>query len=615
MSMKLWGYYAFHTFINTIKKMFRSTFIIVMAAIIAVSTIFGIAIGVVVSMVEDNMSTEEGTENDELREGYGDPEYGMFDETGKFLFYEDLVEEGLGGYDENDNFIYYEDALEQGLGYYNEHGDFIFYYEEFTEEDMRQLMLVVEGIAVVIVLALLFMGAYSGMKKGSDIFVMADVNFLFTAPMKPQSVLLFRLTFQMLATIAGSIYLLFQIPNLVLNAGVPLEACLMVFLAFIITTIYQKLFSVGMYTITATYEKTKKFALPVILGICVILVGIVSLVFMSTGMDVWKTLELTVSSDWTRLIPIVGWIKGLVFHAINGNVWMTLVYLALNLFGMVALVYLIWHMKADFYEDAMAGAKAREDLLQAAAENRKVVEVNADGTKKKDKRKVKDSQTSLFGKATGATVFYAKELIVRRRMAKFGVITNTMLWYFSICALMAVFMVKVVEAREFAIIGLILMVVLFFRNYGNPIAQETSMNWLFLVPESPYKKVFFAMMAGTYAAAMDLLPGFIAAMLIMDLNPATLLLWYVVLVSMDFMLSAFGLLLEALFPASAMEMVKASIQMVLKFAVILVIVVAFAVGMIIGGFTGGLVAILIVNIAVGAVSFLLYPSMLHRGIA
>ena len=100
MSMKLWGYYAFHTFINTIKKMFRSTFIIVMAAIIAVSTIFGIAIGVVVSMVEDNMSTEEGTENDELREGYGDPEYGMFDETGKFLFYEDLVEEGLGGYDE-----------------------------------------------------------------------------------------------------------------------------------------------------------------------------------------------------------------------------------------------------------------------------------------------------------------------------------------------------------------------------------------------------------------------------------------------------------------------------------------------------------------------------------
>ena len=259
--MKLWGYYAFHTFINSIKKMFRSTFIIIMAVALGIGLIFGISAGIIATVIEDEMSSE--TEGDETtREGYGDPEYGMFDENGKFLFYDDLYEEGLGGYDENGNFIYYEDALEQNLGYYDENGDFIFYYEEMTEEDVAILLLVVEAAAGVLVLLLLGFGAHSGMKKGSDIFLMADVNFLFTAPMKPQSVLLFRLTFQMLAVVTGSVYLLFQIPNLVMNAGVPLEACLIIYAAFLIAFVYQKLFSVGTYTLTATHPEMKKYVMP-----------------------------------------------------------------------------------------------------------------------------------------------------------------------------------------------------------------------------------------------------------------------------------------------------------------------------------------------------------------
>ena len=612
--MKLWGYYAFHTFINSIKKMFRSTFIIVMVAIIGIGFIFGLAAGVLGTVIEDELSSEiEGDET--AREGYGDPEYGMFDETGKFLFFDDLYEEGLGGYDENGDFIYYEDALEKNLGYYDEDGDFIFYYEELTAEDIAQVFLVVEAIAFILILVLLVFGAHSGMKKGSDIFVMADVNFLFTAPMKPQSVLLFRLTFQMLAVVTGSIYLLFQIPNLVLNADVPLEACLIIYVALLVAFVYQKLFSVGTYTITATHPKTRKFVVPVLIGLGLLVAVTVGTTFVSCEMNVWKTLELSFSSEWTRLIPIVGWIKGVVIHALNGNMPMALLYFALNVVGMVGLVYVIWHMKADFYEDAMAGAQAREDLMIAASENRKVVEVKADGTQKKDKRKVLEKTGSLFGKAVGATTFFAKELIVRRRLARFGFVTTTMLWYLTICVGMALLNVKVFETADFTVTGVILMAVLFFRNYGNPIAQETSMNWLFLVPESPYKKVFFAMMAGSYASAMDLLPGMVIAMLVMEANPMSMLLWFVVLVTMDFMLSGVGLLLEALFPASAMEMVKASIQMMLKFVVILFIVAAIVIGVVLGGFELGLILTLIMNVVLGGVCFIIYPSMLHGGIA
>lgn len=611
--MKLWGYYAFHTFINSIKKMFRSTFIIIMASVIVISAVVGGSIGFLIAALED----EAEVENPMDREGYGDPEYGMFDENGEFLFYDDLYEEGLGGYDEDGNFIYYEDAIKEGLGYYDEHGEFVFYFEEMTEEDIAYVLLALEaGIAAFIILLIIF-GVKSGMKSGSDIFTMADVNFLFTSPLRPQSVLMFRLSFQMLGTIAGSIYLLFQIPNLVLNVGVPLSACLIIFAGLIVVLMVQKLVSVGMYTYTATHEKIKKWVTPVLIGIAALLVAVVGLVFLSTGMDVWKTLELTLASKWSRLIPFVGWMKGLIIHAIHGNIGMVLLYAVLTGAGMAAFIYVIWHMKADFYEDAMSGAQAREDILVAAAENRKVVEVKADGTEKKDKRKVKETDLSVFGKSCGASVFLAKERLVRTRLAKFGFITNTMIWYFTICVGISLLMAKVLEVEnpDFTIIGVVLMLVMFFRNYGNPIAQETSMNYLFMVPESPYKKVFFAMMAGTYAAAMDLLPGVILAVLIMGLNPIQVVLWFVVLLTMDFMLSGVGMMLEALFPATAMDMVKASIQMILKFMMIMVIVIVFTVGLLVGGIEMALVFNLIMNVILGGVSFIIYPSMLHDGIS
>lgn len=610
--MKLWGYYAFHTFWNSIKKMFRSSVVVVILGMFFVFGIFGFVGGIAAILIEDELSENQPTE--EEREGYGDPEYGYYNESGEFLFYDDLFEEGLGGWDEEGNFIYYEDAYEQGLGYYDEFGDFIFYYEELTEEDVAQIMMVVETIAAVVVLIILVFGARSGMKQGSDIFMMADVNFLFTAPMKPQSVLLFRLTFQMLLVFSGTLYLLFQIPNLVINLHLSIGTCFVIYFSLILALIVQKVVSVGMYTYTATHEKVKKLVTPAAIGLGIVLVAATVLVFYITG-DVWTTLEYTWASTWSRYIPIVGWIKAIIFHAISGNVVATGAYFVLTFIGIVGLTYMVWQMKADFYEDAMAGAQAREDLLLAVSENRKAVEVNTDTGKKKDKRKVGTELPPILDKAKGVQVFLSKELLVRRRLARFGVVTTTMLWYFVISAGLSWLNAFVLEIQNFTLIGFIFMVVLFFRNYGNPIAQETSMNWLFLVPDSPYKKVFFSMAAGTCATILDLLPAMLVATIMMELNPAVVLLWYVVLITMDFMLSGVGLLLEALFPASALNVVKSMLQMVLKFVVIIFIVVAIVIGVVLGSVELGLVLNLIMNIIIGIVTFVIYPSMLHDGIA
>lgn len=121
---------------------------------------------------------------------------------------------------------------------------------------------------MIVFLAILLWGMYSGSKDGTDIFQMADVNLLFTAPMKPQSVLMFRLSFQMVATVFASIYLVFQIPNLVVNMGLGASAVVAIFAGWILLLVFQRLMIVLTYTVCTTHEKIKTICVSFDRGNC-----------------------------------------------------------------------------------------------------------------------------------------------------------------------------------------------------------------------------------------------------------------------------------------------------------------------------------------------------------
>ena len=121
-------------------------------------------------------------------------------------------------------------------------------------------------------------------------------------------------------------------------------------------------------------------------------------------------------------------------------------------------------------------------------------------------------------------------------------------------------------------------------------------------------------MSGIVDSALDLIPGLLAATVILGCNPLATLLWYVTLISMDFMFSCFGILMEALLPASSMDMVKSIMQMMFRFMIIIVIIICFMVGSIISGVVLGAVICIVVDILIGIACFVAYPSLLHNGI-
>ena len=96
---------------------------------------------------------------------------------------------------------------------------------------------IVELVVGGIILVVFVFQAISADKNGSKIFLPADVNLLFSSPMKPQSVLLFRLMTQLGTSILASVYLLFQLPNLVLNLGLSIWVALAMIATWCLTIV------------------------------------------------------------------------------------------------------------------------------------------------------------------------------------------------------------------------------------------------------------------------------------------------------------------------------------------------------------------------------------------
>ena len=557
--MRLWGYYALHTFINTIKKIFKSKVMIVILCSFLIGGVVGGSVGFISSLVEDQAQTESSVSKDDKT---NDP-----------------------AQMEEDFMTVHADAIRESI----------------------------PAATMILLLVVVLWGIYGGSKKGSDFFLMADANILFAAPLKAQTVLMFRLSFQMLALLFFTFYLIFQLPSMKLILGLDNFAIVAIFLAWGMLLFMSKLMSVFTYTLTATYEHLKKYVVPFVFAVGLLVVAATGAVYISTGNDYMATLRLTYGADWSNYIPVFGWYKAMVMNAINGHVFASLGYMALNLVFLIALVWGIWHIKADFYEDALAGAQKRDDMTKAALEGRNINKDKKQSAKRTQKLEHK-VRKSYELKGWGASVFLHKSILNRRRFSKFGFVTNTLLLYLAIGGLGAAFMAYKTDLREISVVGLIMALTLFFRNFGNPIEIESSHNWLFLVPEDPYKKVLYAILAGSVDCVLDLLPGIVVATVILRGNPLMALLWLATLVSMDFMFSCFGLLLQAILPSSAMDVVKSMLQMMLRAFIIVVIVIAFAIGTVLQGLALGAVFCMFTSLAVGTICFIVYPSLLHRGI-
>ena len=156
-------------------------------------------------------------------------------------------------------------------------------FTSYIEENPFEKPAFLEAIAGLLILGVLAFEILSADRNGSKIFLPADVPLLFAAPMKPQSVLLFRLMTQMGTAIVASLYLLFQLPNLILNLGLGLFSALGLIVAWILLIILGRLVQVLLYTVCSTHPEFKPWIRRILYAVLILfVVGMVWYLY-STG--------------------------------------------------------------------------------------------------------------------------------------------------------------------------------------------------------------------------------------------------------------------------------------------------------------------------------------------
>lgn len=542
--MRLFGYYAWHSFINQLRKLFKTWVLIFLVACMVI----GALIGVGATMLGDAAGGDE-----EIVES-------------------EVIEDEVG-------------ALEK-LGI----------------EPKESVELIVGGIILVVFV----FQAVSADKNGSKIFLPADVNLLFSSPMKPQSVLLFRLMTQLGTSILASVYLLFQLPNLVFNLGLSIWVALAMIATWCLTIVIGKLLQILLYIVCSTNVKLKSHLRNGIYVFLLVIAGAYLLYWKTSGDHYLAAAVGFFNSSVSRFVPLWGWLKGFCMFAMEGNIVGLLVSFAAIVVGGGLLTYIIWHIKADFYEDAMAKSEETAELLAAAQSAKGGVAVIRRNKDRSDKLR-RDGMRH----GSGANVFFHKSMYNRFRFAHLGIFTKTSETYLVAAVGTAVLCRFVIQTNGLIPVILALGALTFFRAMGNPLEQDTQMDHFLLIPESTWHKLFWSLLGGTANCFLDLLPAVIVSALMLGENVLIALAWLPLIVSVDLFATTVGAFIGFSVPVSAGKIVKQLVQIMFIYFGLLPDVAIMAVGLTFDQPVLAAIGCTVINILLGLVFFFLSPLFLE----
>lgn len=561
--MRLFGYYAVHSVVNQLKKILKPWVVI----FILVCGLMGGLIGFGAARLEE---TSENRKIDEMVEKI--PE-------------EDSEEEIP-----NPNSLC---SIQDGI--------------LFIQAENIELSIAVKDVAelllFLVIFALIFYLMISADENGSKIFLMADVNLLFSSPMKPQSVLLFRMLCKIGTILFATFYLGFQIPNLVYNVGISLSACIALLLAWLGASVVGQLLQILLYTVFSTRIEWKKYLSPILWGLLFCVAASYAGYTKAHGLNYLDGAVAFFNAPVSRWIPFIGWLKGIFIFTYENNFRLAFLCAGLLIIGCALLGWGIWSLKADFYEDAMAKSEQTAALQEAVKEGRSAAK------RKKDRNEKLRRDSFSYG--SGSNVFFYKSMYNRFRFARFRIFTKTVLTYLFLVG--GVWMLNRMFDTPFSfqIVALLLGAFAFFRALGNPLEEDLKMSFFVMIPENIWAKLFWSVLAGSANCCLDLLPALILTAILTSTGPVAILVWLFLILSVDAYGSITSCLIGLAIPQSVGQTVKTLIIVLFVYFGLLPDIVAVALGFVFERVVLGLTAAALINLVLSAIFFLLLPSFLE----
>lgn len=358
-----------------------------------------------------------------------------------------------------------------------------------------------------------------GLKSGTTFFTMGDVNMMFCSPLSSKILLVYGLIRQMLTMLLMAIIFLVyggmakNLFGITVGQAVVLVASFFLFMAVV------QIVALFLYSTTngkPQFIRTAKIVLVLLIAVPVAII-IVQLVQQGFTLPV---LYEALKSPAAELVPIFGWMKGLTMGLISGNLAAAAVYG--ELMALVVAVSLVFFLKSscDYYEDVLQNTETTYEMRQAV----KKKGMNGSVEAYMKMRKIKVRSTGIKA-GKGASTFMFKHILERSRFGyllfwdMYSVIT------IAVSCVVAFFFVNTggddamsPEASMLILLGMASYMQMFFSVTGDW-ARELSKPYIYLVPDSPFKKLMFATMTSIIKPFLDGVLLFVIAGFILGVTP------------------------------------------------------------------------------------------------
>lgn len=548
--MKMTGYYLLHATLGAVRKLFRSSIILILIGCLAIGIITGVSAG----LIADSLGVDPA---------------------------ETVETEEPGP----------EEAWSEGE-------------EAIPPQALPALLEMAVGVGA---LALFSLNILSADKSGAKIFLLADTALLFPSPRSPQGVLGFRTAAGMGTIFFFSVYFGFQVPSLAGRFGLTLFASLSLFIVWFFILLYSRLFAMLFFVLCSTHPRLKKaLRLGVYLALAALALAF-GLYIRFTGLPLWDGAQSFFNAPFTRAIPVWGYLKALPVFAAQGELlWAALCFVGLAVFA-VLLALLIRRLPADFYEEAATCATETAQILAQMQEQGH----GGVAMRKKERKEADFRELSLSGE--GAKVYFFKSLANRFRLAKFRVFTKTSIAYLLLAALGVILNKFTSESRSVLWIALPLALGVFIRSFGNPVLEDVTKPFFYLIPASAREKVFWSFLGGTAGTLLDLLPAYCIGAIALGAVGWEIVIWFCFLVGLDFYASSFGLFADLVLPEGVPQQVKSSLQVLLIYLSLVPLLLPFLVGVLMEQVLLGVFGTIAVQVLIGGVLVLCSPGLIASG--
>ena len=354
------------------------------------------------------------------------------------------------------------------------------------------------------------MTANAGFSRGGSIFNLSDATLLFTAPVRPQTILFYGLLRQMGTSLLVGFFLLFQYANLhnFYNVTVFQMAALLVLYGCAI--FLGQVAAMMLYAFTSHDQRRQKLCRAVFTGVYALCGMWLAARCLPYGLEgIGARAAEQAAGGFLYAVPVGGWLSLAAKGTLVGEWSLVVQGVGLCVLLTVILLWLLFRMNPDYYEDVLKSAEISYSAISAQKEGtmREALPAN-----------IKVGRTGLRG-GWGPSAFFCKHLLENRRSRKFILPANSLL-FAVITVIFCVF------TKGGGLLPTFLMATylqLFSAMTTGRFSYELTRPYLYLVPEPALKKLLWALAETMPSMVLDALVVFFPVGVLLRLSPAEFL--------------------------------------------------------------------------------------------